>query len=128
MRTRYARNGDVSLAYEVAGDGPHDILLINSWVSQMEHLWTEPRLARMFARLTSFARLVQFDRRGSGMSDRVPPAPLEEQMDDVLAVLDAAGCSRLSRESCPRPNPGGRTTRCGASRTSRTASSTGGRA
>ena len=60
----------------------------------MEHLWTEPRLARMFARLTSFARLVQFDRRGSGMSDRVPPAPLEEQMDDVLAVLDAAGCER----------------------------------
>ena len=93
-RTRYARNGDVSLAYEVAGDGPHDILLVNSWVSQMEHLWTEPRLARMFARLTSFARLVQFDRRGSGMSDRVPPAPLEEQMDDVLAVLDAAGCER----------------------------------
>jgi pimeloyl-ACP methyl ester carboxylesterase len=94
VRTRYARNGDVSLAYEVAGDGSHDILLINSWVSQMEHLWTEPRLARMFARLTSFARLVQFDRRGSGMSDRVPPAPLEEQMDDVLAVLDAAGCER----------------------------------
>jgi class 3 adenylate cyclase len=94
LRTRYARNGDVSLAYEVAGDGPHDVLLINSWVSQMEHLWTEPRLARMFARLTSFARLIQFDRRGSGMSDRVPPAPLEEQMDDVLAVLDAAGCER----------------------------------
>ena len=96
MRTRYARNGDVSLAYEVAGDGPHDILLINSWVSQMEHLWTEPRLARMFARLTSFARLVQFDRRGSGMSDRVPPAPLEEQMDDVIAVLDAAGAERAA--------------------------------
>ena len=134
-------------------------LLVNSWVSQMEHLWTEPRLARMFARLTSFARLVQFDRRGSGMSDRVPPAPLEEQMDDVLAVLDAAGCerpavlaetegtrspacsrpptpsacarwrcSRRSRASCPRPTTRGRTTRCGASRTSRTASSTGARA
>ena len=93
-RTRYARNGGVSLAYQAAGDGPHDVLLVNSWVSQMEHLWTEPRLARMFERLTSFARLVQFDRRGSGMSDRVPPAPLEEQMDDVLAVLDAAGCDR----------------------------------
>ena len=96
-RTRYARNGDVSIAYQVAGDGPHDVLLVNSWVSQMEHLWTEPRLARMFARLTSFARLIQFDRRGSGMSDRVPPAPLEEQMDDVLAVLDAAGCERADR-------------------------------
>ena len=93
-RTRYARNGHVSLAYQVAGDGPHDVLLVNSWVSQMEHLWTEPRLAHMFARLTSFARLIQFDRRGSGMSDRVPPAPLEEQMDDVLAVLDAARCER----------------------------------
>jgi len=93
-RTRYARNGDVSLAYQVAGAGAHDVLLVNSWVSQMEHLWSEPRLARMFARLTSFARLIQFDRRGSGMSDRAPPAPLEEQMDDVLAVLDAAGCER----------------------------------
>ena len=95
-RTRYARNGDVSIAYEVAGRAQHDILLVNSWVSQMEHLWTEPRLARMFERLTSFARLIQFDRRGSGMSDRVPPAPLEEQMDDVLAVLDAAGCERAT--------------------------------
>ena len=59
-------------------------------------------VARMFDRLTTFARLIQFDRRGSGMSDRVPPAPLEEQMDDVLAVLDAAGCER--RRACsPRP-------------------------
>jgi len=95
-RTRYARNGGVSIAYQVAGDAPHDVLLVNSWVSQMEHLWTEPRLARMFGRLTEFARLIQFDRRGSGMSDRVPPAPLEEQMDDVLAVLDAAGSERAA--------------------------------
>ena len=93
-RTRYARNRDVSIAYQVAGEGPHDLLLVNSWVSQMEHLWTEPRLARMFQRLMGFARFIQFDRRGSGMSDRVPPAPLEEQMDDVLAVLDAAGVAR----------------------------------
>ena len=95
-RTRYARNGDVSIAYQVAGAGAHDLLLVNSWVSQMEHLWTEPRVARTFDRLTSFARLIQFDRRGSGMSDRVPPAPLEEQMDDVLAVLDAAGSERAA--------------------------------
>ena len=53
----------------------------------MEHLWTEPWLARMLERLTAFARLIQFDRRGSGMSNRVPPAPLEEQMDDVLATV-----------------------------------------
>lgn len=95
-RTRYARNGAVSIAYQVAGAGPHDLLLVNSWVSQMEHLWTEPRLARMFDRLTTFARVIQFDRRGSGMSDRVPPAPLEEQMDDVLAVFDAAGSERAT--------------------------------
>jgi class 3 adenylate cyclase len=95
-RTRYARNDAVSIAFQVAGAGPHDLLLVNSWVSQMEHLWTEPRLARMFDRLTTFARLIQFDRRGSGMSDRVPPAPLEEQMDDVLAVLDAAGSERAA--------------------------------
>ena len=95
-RTRYARNGDVAIAYQVAGAGAHDLLLVNSWVSQMEHLWTEPRVARMFDRLTTFARLIQFDRRGSGMSDRVPPAALEEQMDDVLAVLDAAGSERVA--------------------------------
>jgi len=95
-RTRYARSGGVSIAFQVAGDGPHDLLLVNSWVSQMEHLWTEPRVARMFDRVTTFARLIQFDRRGSGMSDRVPPAPLEEQMDDVLAVLDAAGSERAA--------------------------------
>ena len=95
-RTRYARNGDVSIAYQVAGAGAHDLLLVNSWVSQMEHLWTEPRVARMFDRLMTFARLIQFDRRGSGMSDRVPPAALEEQMDDVLAVLDAAGSERVA--------------------------------
>jgi class 3 adenylate cyclase len=95
-RTRYARNGDVSIAFQVAGEGPHDLLLVNSWVSQMEHLWTEPRLAAMFERMTTFARFLQFDRRGSGMSDRVPTAPLEEQMDDVLAVLDAAGSERAA--------------------------------
>jgi class 3 adenylate cyclase len=94
--TRYARNGDVSIAYQVIGDGSPDLAIIPSWANQMEHMWTEPRIAHMFERIASFSRLVLLDRRGSGMSDRVQPAPLEEQMDDVLAVLDAAGSERAA--------------------------------
>jgi class 3 adenylate cyclase len=93
--TRYARNGDVSLAYQVVGSGP-DLVFVPSWVSQVEHLWAEPRLADMLERLASFARLIIFDRRGSGMSDRVEAGPLEVQVDDVRAVMRAAGSARAS--------------------------------
>jgi class 3 adenylate cyclase len=94
-QTRYAKNGDIHLAYQVAGDGPLDILYVPTWLQQMEALWEEPAIAGFFERITRFARLIMFDRRGSGMSDPLDGAPtLEEQMDDVLAVLDAAGSER----------------------------------
>ena len=94
-QTRYARNGDVSIAYQVVGSGP-DLVYVPSWVSQVEHIWTDPRAARMLTRIASFARLILFDRRGSGLSDRVDPGPLEAQVDDVRAVMRAAGAARAT--------------------------------
>lgn len=95
--TRYAKSGDLHIAYSVTGDGPIDLVYVPTWISQLEHLWEEPRVERFFNRISSFARLIMFDRRGSGLSDPIPEAPtLEEQMDDVLAVLDAAGSERAA--------------------------------
>jgi class 3 adenylate cyclase len=89
---RYAKSGDLHIAYAVEGDGPIDLVWIPPWVSQVEYLWAEPSLERVMARLTQFARVITFDRRGSGLSDPFFGAPtLEDQMDDVLAVMDAAG-------------------------------------
>src|SRR5579884_2351488 len=95
--TRYARSGELHIAYQVVGDGPLDLLYVPSWISQVEHYWEEPSVTRYFSRLTSFSRLIMFDRRGSGLSDPLPRAPtLEEQMDDIVAVLDAAGSERAA--------------------------------
>jgi class 3 adenylate cyclase len=89
---RYAKSGDLHIAYAVEGDGPIDVVWIPPWVSQVEYLWAEPSLERVMDRLTQFARVITFDRRGSGLSDPLFGAPtLEDQMDDVLAVMDAAG-------------------------------------
>ena len=91
-KTQYARSGDLHIAYQVIGDGPIDLVYVPSWMSQVEVYWEEPRIARYFERLASFSRLIMFDRRGTGLSDPVAGTPtLEEQMDDVVAVLDAAG-------------------------------------
>jgi class 3 adenylate cyclase/pimeloyl-ACP methyl ester carboxylesterase len=96
-QTRYALSGDLHIAYQVVGDGPIDVVYVPSWISQIEHNWDEPRVARYFRRLASFSRLIMFDRRGSGLSDPVPNAPtLEEQMDDVVAVMGAAGSERAA--------------------------------
>jgi pimeloyl-ACP methyl ester carboxylesterase len=95
--TRYARSGELFIAYQIVGDGPIDLVYVPSWISQVEHYWTEPVIARYFNRLASFSRLIMFDRRGSGLSDPVLSAPtLEEQIDDVVAVLDAAGSERAA--------------------------------
>jgi class 3 adenylate cyclase/alpha-beta hydrolase superfamily lysophospholipase len=95
--TLYARSGELHIAYQVIGDGPIDLVYVPSWISQAEAYWEEPVVARYFGRLASFSRLIMFDRRGSGMSDPVPRAPtLEEQMDDVVAVMDAAGSERAA--------------------------------
>ena len=96
-QTRYARSGDVHIAYQVVGEGPIDLVYVPSWISAVEHYWDEPSVARYFNRLASFSRLIMFDRRGSGMSDPLARAPtLEEQMDDVVAVMDAAGSERAA--------------------------------
>ena len=96
-KTQYALSGDVQIAYQVVGDGPIDCVYVPTWASHVEHLWEEPRVARFYERISHFARVILFDRRGSGLSDRPwEPPTLEEQMDDVLAVLDAAGSERAA--------------------------------
>ncbi|MBV9309449.1 MAG: alpha/beta fold hydrolase, partial [Solirubrobacterales bacterium] len=95
--TRYARSGDLYIAYQVVGEGPIDVVYVPAWISQVEHYWDEPGVARYFNRLASFSRLIMFDRRGTGLSDPVPQGPtLEEQMDDVVAVMEAAGSKQAS--------------------------------
>jgi len=90
--TRYARSGDLQIAYQVVGEGPLDLMFIPTYVSNIELFWELPSLALLFERLASFSRLILFERRGSGMSDGIPGAtPLEEQIDDVQAVIDAIG-------------------------------------
>jgi class 3 adenylate cyclase len=94
---RYAKSGDLHIAYAVQGEGPLDMVWVPPWISHVEYLWAEPSLERFAERLTSFGRLITFDRRGSGLSDPFLGAPtLEQQMDDVLAVMDAAGSKRAA--------------------------------
>src|SRR4026207_2248938 len=97
--TRYARSGDLSIAYQVVGDGPFDLVYVPGWVSNIELMWEEPGLARFLERLASFSRLILFDKRGTGLSDPVPTdglPTLEERMDDVRAVMDAVGSERAA--------------------------------
>ncbi|HKV87822.1 MAG TPA: alpha/beta hydrolase, partial [Candidatus Dormibacteraeota bacterium] len=94
---RYARSGDVNIAYQVVGDGPIDLVIVLGWVSHLAYVWELPAMAAFFNRLASFSRLILFDKRGCGMSDRVHPLPtMEQRMDDVRAVLDAVGSRRAA--------------------------------
>ena len=95
--TRYAKSGDVNVAYQVVGDGPYDLVFAPGIISNVELAWEEPHWARFLERLASFSRLVLFDRRGSGLSDRVTGVPtLEERTDDLRAVLEAVGSERAA--------------------------------
>jgi pimeloyl-ACP methyl ester carboxylesterase len=95
--TRYAKSGDLHIAYQVVGSGPLNLVLVPGFVSHIEWLWEEPACARFLARLASFSRLILFDKRGTGLSDQVADMPtLEERMDDVRAVLDAAGADQAA--------------------------------
>src|SRR6201998_4465184 len=86
----YAHSGGVNIAYQVLGEGPRDIVYVPGWISNIEVYWEEPALARFFTRLASFSRLILFDKRGTGLSDRVADMPsLEVRIDDVRAVMDA---------------------------------------
>jgi pimeloyl-ACP methyl ester carboxylesterase/DNA-binding winged helix-turn-helix (wHTH) protein/class 3 adenylate cyclase len=97
--TMYARSGDVNIAYQVIGDAPIDLVFVMGWVSHLEYFWREPTFARFLLRLASFARLILFDKRGTGLSDRVPLnelPTLEQRMDDVRAVMEAVGSERAA--------------------------------
>jgi len=96
--TRYAKTSDgVHIAYQVVGESPIDLVFVLGWVTHIERMWDEPRIARFFERLASFARVLVFDKRGVGLSDRVPEdrlPSLEIRMDDARAVMDDAGSKR----------------------------------
>ncbi len=95
--TRYADSGGVNIAYQVVGDGPRDIVFVLGWVSNIEVFWEEPALVRFLTRLASFSRVILFDKRGTGLSDRVSDMPsLEVRMDDVRAVMDATGSKQAT--------------------------------
>ncbi len=95
--THYAMNGDVNIAYQVVGDGPVDMVFVMGWVSHLEYFWKHHLFASFLERLASFSRLILFDKRGTGLSDRVPIEhlpTLEQRMEDVHAVMDAVGSER----------------------------------
>ncbi|HXY80016.1 MAG TPA: adenylate/guanylate cyclase domain-containing protein [Gaiellaceae bacterium] len=92
----YARSGDVHVAYQVVGDGPVDVVFVEGSVTNRHVMWEEPGARRFYERLGSFARLIVFDKRGMGLSDRVQIGTLEERMDDVRAVMDAVGSERAA--------------------------------
>ncbi len=97
--TRYVKSGVYSIAYQVVGDGTFDLLWVPGWVSNVELGWEDPLLGRFLSRLASFSRLILFDKRGTGLSDRVPLEELptlEERMEDIVAVLDAVGSTRTA--------------------------------
>src|ERR1700758_628275 len=96
-QTRYARSGDVAIAYQVVGEGPFDVVFVPGAISHVELGWEVPSFRRLYERLAAFCRLIIFDKRGTGMSDSVQGAPsLEVRMDDVRAVMDAAGSRRAA--------------------------------
>jgi DNA-binding winged helix-turn-helix (wHTH) protein/pimeloyl-ACP methyl ester carboxylesterase len=97
--THYALSGDVNIAYQTLGDAPLDLVFVMGWVSHLEYFWREPSVARFLRRLATFSRLILFDKRGTGLSDRVPLEQLptlEQRMDDVRAVLEAVGSERAA--------------------------------
>jgi pimeloyl-ACP methyl ester carboxylesterase/class 3 adenylate cyclase len=96
-QTHYAKSGEVNIAYQVVGDGPLDLVFVPGFISHLDLQWADPRIARFLEKLASFSRLIMFDKRGTGLSDPVAaPAPLEDRMDDVRAVMDAAGSERAA--------------------------------
>ena len=95
--TKFAQSGDASIAYQVLGQGPLDLVVVPGFVSHLEHAWEDPSYARFLERLASFSRLILFDKRGTGLSDRITGIPtLEQRMDDVRAVMDAVGSQRAA--------------------------------
>jgi class 3 adenylate cyclase/pimeloyl-ACP methyl ester carboxylesterase len=95
--TKYTQSGDVTIAYQVMGSGPLDLLIVPGFISHLEQAWEDPGYARFLRHLASFSRLIRFDKRGTGLSDRIAEIPtLEQRMDDVRAVMDATHSKRAA--------------------------------
>lgn len=95
--TKYAKSDGLNIAYQVLGHGPLDLVFVMGWVSHLDYFWVEPRFAHFLERIGSFSRLILFDKRGTGLSDRPVGLPtLEQRMDDVRAVVDAVGSARAA--------------------------------
>src|SRR3972149_4680877 len=95
--TKYTQSGDISIAYQVLGQGPIDLVFVPGFVSHVEYAWEDPSYARFLQQLASFSRLILFDKRGTGLSERITGIPtLEQRMDDVRAVMDAVGSQRAA--------------------------------
>src|SRR3954464_8720765 len=93
--TRYARSNDLHIAYQVFGEGSTDLVIVPGFISNIEETWDDPNAARWLERLGRFARVIVFDKRGTGLSDRAGLVPtLDERMDDARAVMDAARSER----------------------------------
>jgi pimeloyl-ACP methyl ester carboxylesterase len=102
-RTRYARRDAAAIAYQTHGEGPVDLVFLAGVISHIGHLWEDPALARLFDRQAEFSRLILMDRRGTGLSDPLSgPLVLEEEVDDLAAVLDAVGSRHLHTGECER--------------------------
>jgi pimeloyl-ACP methyl ester carboxylesterase len=96
-KTRYALSGDVHVAYQVVGNGPMDLVFVPGWITHLEYAWQQPRVEHFLRRLAAFSRLILFDKRGTGLSDRVADYPtLQDRMDDVRAVMEAVGSDRAA--------------------------------
>ncbi len=96
-KTRYAKSAGVHIAYQVVGDGPRDLIYAPPWIGNMELFWEEPSYARFLDRLASFSRLILFDKRGTGSSDRAASIPhIEQQIDDLGAVMESVGSERAA--------------------------------
>jgi pimeloyl-ACP methyl ester carboxylesterase len=96
-RTEYAQSGEVNIAYQVFGEGPFDLVVTPGFVSNLDLMWDNPSIARYWRRLATVARVITFDKRGTGLSDRVTDIPsLEQRVDDLRAVMDAAGVERAA--------------------------------
>lgn len=96
-KTHYAQCGDLSIAYQVLGDGPVDLVSVWGWISHLDFQWMSPTVTSFFTRLASFSRVIMFDKRGCGLSDPVASVPtFEERMEDIRAVMDAVGSERAA--------------------------------
>lgn len=97
IRTRYAKNGDINVAYQVFGEGDVDLVFVPGFISHIENYWDEPRLAKWLRKLGSFSRVILFDKQGTGLSDRASKLPgMDERMDDVGVVMDAVGVEQAA--------------------------------